>query len=756
MSEITRVYQFRIYNAAGDGVEYTFGDDDFLEDHPPRFGWGTPRPLEGKVENIPSVVRVVDTAEQITAILADAGGRTLLLGRIGEIRTNESGGGLTTVLKGRITGIFMSSVVSAFDFHVSDDRWLEQAEVFTSGSTTQIMPPGLVAAWEDIPAATKLELQVTDVIDVDRIVFIVLTPTLIGSRTANWLLGDIKRQSPQKGNFLFTRLFASAANREIITFTSDVDADDRSSHDPLGVLRQPQSGGQPIAVFEMTVYWPGHGLNVDDEIDGAYVYAPGAPADEDKPIHVGGVGGQDPFDWIKDQYDIVGERYEAAAFTAWDAVANVDGLIAHPLIPPMFIRAVGPKKLKVMVEKICRTFGVVPFVNSSGEVAPRFVLMPHDVDPTVLTEITASIATRPHPTWGQQTINMVTVCRPTFSQYRPITQNEIRENSDEPVDRIRHTIRKLADIDHDRVSQLKDHVYDMDLSLISNLQHAIYLSTQMSRELFDRYGDGAIQGQLEALSGASALEPGDFIRLTVGTYPNMETQARGGTRIVQIMGRETLISRTFGYLDAGANQQPLTAPGVAIAQTAGDTNHSVDVTIAGLTAGARYQLQLKGATADYVTVSEGAANETVTISEMPSGTTIFARARETQANTIRSAWSVPVSQATATLAAPTNVLVGDIAGDRATGTWTDNESTYNAEVLLNGTQLAILEPGATSFLLTKLTANTNYNAPGFAVRYLDRYGGVSASDDDDFATGAVDTTLDQPFTTAILVGGPKV
>lgn len=754
MSEITRVYQFRIYNSAGAAVEYTFGDDDLID--PPRFGWGTPRPLDGKVENIPSVVRVIDTSEQIVAILADAGGRTVLLGRIGEIRINEAGGGLATVLKGRITGIFQAPLVSAFDFHISDDRWLEQAEVFDSGATTQIMPPGLVSAWENIPAAPKMFFEVVQVIDVDRLTIAVGGSGLMGSRIVNWLDSDIQRQSPQKGNFLFTRFRASAGDREIITFGYAPTADDTSAEDPLGLLRQVVEGGEPMVANIITLYWPNHGLNPGDGISDTYVYAPGAPADEDVPIHIGGTAGQDPFDWIKDQYDAIGERYEAAAFTAWDAVANPDGLIANPLISVMFIRATEPVKLRVMVEKICRTFGVVPFVNSSGEVAPRFVLMPHDVDPTALTEITAAIATSPHPTWGQQAINMVTVCRPTYSQYRKIAGAEVRENSDVPVDRIRHTIRKLTDIDHDRLSQLEAHIYDMDLTLVNTHQLADYLSRQMSRELFDRYGDGAIQGQLEALSGSSSVEPGEFIRLTVSSYPNMDIQARGGTRVVQIMGRETLISRTFSYLDAGPNSQPLTKPGVAIAQTAGDTHHSVNVTISSLTAGARYQLQLKGPTADYVTVAEGSANETITISEMPSGTTIFARARETKANTIRSEWSTPVSQATASLSAPTNALMGSIAGDRATATWTNNETNYHLEVFLDGTQFAILEPGATTYLLTNLTASTNYNSPGFAVRYVDLYGGVSATDTDDFSTTGVNTTLTQPFSVAALVGGDKV
>lgn len=754
MSEITRVYEFRIYNAAGAAPETTFSDDDLIG--VPRFGWGTPRPLEGKVENIPSVVRVIDASEQVTSILADGGGRTLLLGRIGEIRINESGGGQTTVLKGRITGIFQAPLVSAYDFHISDERWLEQAEVFDSGSSTQIVPPGLVADWENIPATKKVRIEVTEVIDADRLVFEFLDDSgLLGSRIVNWLDSDIQRQSPQKGNFKFTRLRASAGDREIIVF-GFADASNTSADDPIRYLRSVVEGGEPLAVNVITVYWPGHGLSATDEIADAYIYAPNAPADEDVPIHIGGTGGQDPFDWIKDQYDIIGVRYESDAFTAWNAVTNPNGLISNPLIPVMFIRATEPVKLRTMVERICRTFGLVPFVNSSGEVAPRFVTMPHDVDPTALTEVTASIATTPHPTWGQQTMNMVTVCRPTYSQYRRIGFRETRENSNVPVDRVRHTIRKLTDIDHDRLSELEAHVYDMDLTLVNTLQLAEYLSIQMSRELFDRYGDGAIQGQLEALSGASSIEPGELIRLTVSSYPNMAIQARGGTRVVQVMGRETLISRTFSYLDAGPNSQPLTKPGVAIAQTAGDTHHSVTVTISGLTAGARYQLQLKIGSADYVTVAEGDANEAIVITEMPSNTTISARARETKANTIRSEWSTPVNQATAALSAPTNAVVGSIAGDRATATWTNNETNYHLEVFLDGTQLAILEPGSTSYLLENLTSNTNYNGPGFAVRYVDLYGGVSATDTDDFTTTTIDTTLSTPFAVRALVGGDPV
>ena len=107
---------------------------------------------------------------------------------------------------------------------------------------------------------------------------------------------------------------------------------------------------------------------------------------------------------------------------------------------------------------------------------------------------------------------------------------------------------------------------------------------------------------------------------------------------------------------------------------------------------------------------------------------------------------------TAALTAPANLVVGDLAGDRGTATWTNNETTYHIEFLLNGARLAILEPETTTYTMTGLVKNTNYNGPGAAVRYIDRYGGVSPADTDDFLTTGVNSTLDPPFVTRILVG----
>ena len=755
MSEITRAYEFRIWDSAGSAPEYTFDDTDIVG--LPVFGWTTPRPLEGKTENIPSTVQVLDTSEQITSILADAGGRGVLMGRIGEIRTNEDGGGMATRIKGRISAINMTEDVSIFDFFVSDERWLENALLFNGSNTTRIVPAGPATDFANTPAAKTMNLRAVLIVDTDHVVFMVKDSTVLGSEVIDFLDSDILRAEDQTNNFRYTRVRIDGADRNLITFGEPtVLPVGVVAGDPLFGLRKIGENGEPIELVSILVYWPTHGLILDDAFDGTYIYAPDSPANEFIPIHVGGKNGTDRFSWLKDQYDTVGVRYETNAFTAWDASTNPDGLIGNPLIPPMHWRAVKPERLRVMTQKVCQEVGIVPFVNSIGEVTPRFVTMPHDVDPTGLTTLDESDVTVV-PGWSQDTVDIITVLEADYSYMRHVRNDEVRMNGRGPIDRVDHIIRALDPIEHDRVSQLGEHVHKLDLTLTASQGLAWRLMNQQARELFDRYGDGPMRGAFNALSAAIAVEPGDHVILSVSAYPNMASQARGGTRIVQVMGRETAGTRRFSYLDTGPNEQPLQAPGCAIAQTAGDTFHSVDVTISSLTAGSRYQIQLKIGSDEYRTMEqEGDTDETVTFPEMPSGTTIFARARETAPGRIRSAWSSPVSVATATIGAPTGHSVGSLAGDRVTGTWTNADDKYQIEVLLDGTSVEVLTPGAEEYVMRFLTVSTTYNSPGFTVRHVDRFGGVGTAADQSFSTTGTPTTLPEPRSVVILVGGAVV
>ncbi len=753
MSEITRVYQFRIYNTAGGAVETTFADADIVKDFIPSFGWTTPRPLEGRVENIPSVIRIVDTSEQVTAILSGADGRADLIGRRWDIRINEDGGGLAIVASGRLTSITMAEGVAAFDFHLADERWREDADVLTTGSTTQILPSGTISAFKDFDAAATMTLQVVGVPDVNNLILTPVDPVLVTPEVIEWLENDmgfnltfLTGETP----FEYTKISLGGGDRDILTFASSL------YQGILGNLREIAENGSPRDLQYIYVSWAGHGKNVDDLITGAFIHAPAAPTSEWTPLHVGGVAGQDPFDWIKDQYDTLGVSYETAAFTAYDVAINVNGLLAHPRIPVIHIRAVKPEKLRDVVEKICKMYGIVPFINSAGEVAPRFVTNLQAIDPATLTEITAAKATPPHPTWSHISGEIVTVLQAKYSYIKTVDDGLSRLGFKSPLDRLFVQEMPLFEITHDRVAQLGRHVLKLDLTFISESIDAIGLYLQQGVEILDRYGDGPIKGSFRALSAASGVEAGDYVTLTLSSYPNVGIQARGGTRIVQVMSREVETGYTFTYIDAGPNQSALAAPGVAIAKNVTDGNHAVTVTVSGLTADATYEVQLKIGGAPWNTVAVGTANEAIDIGNLPSATVIQARGMESAPGRIKSAYSAAVNVTLDTLTAPNGLVVGALAGDRGTGTWTNGETIYDIEVLLDGTRVAVLVAGTTSYTLTGLALNTLFNGPGMAVRHIDRYGGLGASDTDDFTTTGVATTLTQPFATRILAGGVKV
>lgn len=753
MSEITRVYQFRIYNAAGAAVETTFTDADISRDIVPSFGWTTPRPLDGRVENVPSVIRTNDDGEQVTSILSDAGGRADLIGRIADFRINEDGGGLAIVHSGRITQISLAQGVAAYDFHVADERWSEAADVLTSGSTTQILPSGIRTAFKNFDLAPTMDVRVVNVIDANTITVRPTGGVLVTSDVLEWLeqdLGFVIQFTKGTTPFKYTKMSAGGSDRDILGFSHTLNAS------IFGSLNEVAENGEPRDLEDVIISWTGHGKSLDDEITGTFIYAPNAPPTLWTPIHVGGDDGVEPFDWIKDQYDDLSIRYDSDIFDTYNVTTNPNGLIAHPRIPLIHIRATKPIKLRDQVQKICKMYGIVPFINSAGEVAPRFVTMLQDVDPSTLTDMTSAILTEPHPTWRQTSGDIVTVIQPRFSYMTPVRESDARIGRDGSVDRIKVRITDLEEQVHDRVDELGRHVLKLDLELITTENRAIFLTAQQVREIFDRYGDGPIRGSFRALSAASGVEPGDYVTISLSSYPDLANQTRGGSRVVQIMSRQVESAYTFTYLDAGPDEQPLTDPGVAIIKNATDGDHAVDVTISSLTADSTYQIQLKIGSADWVTVAEGDANEARTFGNLPSGTNIQARALESGPGRIRSEYSAAVNVTLDTLTAPNTLVVGALAGDRGTGTWVNGEASYAIEVLLDGTRVAILEAGSTSYTLTGLTPSTTYNGPGMAVRHIDRFGGVSATDTDDFTTTATATTLSAPKATLVLVGGDGV
>ena len=769
MSETARLIQFRIWNDDASGVELTFDHTDIVG--LPEFGWSTPRPLEGKIESIPSVIRVLDTGEQVSTELGDVDGRSVLMYRVADIRYNDNGAGYSVVYSGRVTAIVMADDVVSFDFHISDERSMEKRfDVFASGGTTSLIPAGVVGTFLDMPPAATIDLKVSVVRDANRILCTVIRrahavgadPEEYGSpyisqETIDSLKADAKYTSTNAGGFEFTRCFAGGADREIWSFGDNVGG----PLAPVFALELLAENGEPLKVTHIELYWPSHGKSVGNNITGAYVYQPGAPASTNNPVHE---DLQDFFSWLKDRYDDKGIRYESDAFSAYNESTNPNGLIGHFACPFFVMRATKVWSLRDVVERYCASVGLIPFTNKLGEVAPRFTRLLHDVDPTGLVQVTSPKFTKPHPTWMQESNDIVTVVTMEYSRYRHVTIGGVRANQSAPPDRIQHDkISNLPAIEHDRVDELGRHVHHLDMGFHASVynnpdSYGFVGSFQFhGREILDRYGDGPIRGAFRGLSATDALDAGSFCVIDLSSFPNPAVPGRGGQRVVQVMGRRQESALVFDYLDAGPDDQPLQAPGVAIVKGASNSFNEVDVTISSLAAGSTYELQLRNAVGGlWYNAGVGDADETVTITRVPSGTAIYARAREAAPNRIRSEWSAAVNATTDTLPVCTGLSVDNEAGDRAEFSWTVGSADYPLEILLDGDQYATLAPGTSFYLMRSLTVSTTYNSPGFQVRHFDDYGGEGTLATQVFTTTGTPTQLIEPFALAILVGGQPV
>lgn len=754
MSEITKALKLIIYQSDGVTPDLALLDDD-LGDELPQYGQMTPRPLEGRTESIPFVVRVVDTSDQLTAKLADSDGRLVALGRIAELQINEGGAGFATVAKGRISAIPQTDGVKEYDVHISDERWLSRrTNAYSSFGTTSLIPSGLVSAFYQFPAIDGLTL-VVDSVSGNTVVFRVRESGPVNGQVVEFLRDDQAFGSSAiglSGAFVTARLRASGADREIEVFSQY--AVGGGAFSPLGELFAILINGTAAPLNWLRVYWPSSGFSPGDEVTGAYVYAPSARPSPAVPYHVGGTDGVDPMQELKDVYDAVGQRYDSDAFSTWNESTKPEGLIAHPLVPRLWPRFTAMPKVADLEDLWYGMLGLVPFENASGEITPRWVTMPHDVDPDTLTDVTAAkLSDEEHPTFHPIGRETVTVVRTRFTAYEWVRDNELEDSFSWPVDRMRETLRSLPDLENDRVSDLGEHVYSLDLIGLPSHLFAFQFRDQRSEELFDRFGDGAIRGQLRGMSALDSVMGGDFCVITLATYPNMALQARGGSRLVQVMGKRSGPPGVLEYLDAGPDEQPLSAPTVAIVKTPGATKHSVNVTISNLPAAADgYQLQLKVGANDWQTYRKGTSNETVTIKDLPSNTQIQARARSRAVGRIRSGYSTPVNVTLDAMTAPSGLTVTDITGTSAHWSWTNGESGERIEVVLyqaSDTSLATVPSGTTDMDVYSLTPSTSYTAK---VRHVDQWGGASAYATANFSTTASADTCPDMDGIIVLMG----
>lgn len=783
------------------GVAYTL--DTLLAEIPPGVGGQTVRPTEGKTESAPWTVRVVDAASAFSQILSDTDGRIQLMGRLADFQVSEDGGAFATIATARVADVDQDQEIASFSVALQDERIIERrATIWNRGNTVTLQPPGVIGGYGQVGYTGML--IVMNVSDTDRRWRVVATAaatptgTPVALRLApvpastgetmggggvlqlgatadlnSYLQGDLRpdaRPLQEGGNFTFTRWKRTADGVDLGVLTFDTIQDGAVKRPGLTFtegLKDPDSIG--VWIGDEIHKLPG--LMWVEWVAGVAVPAVGADvlgylrpkdyeATDQTPIHVGhggvqfltGSQGVRPFQLVKDIYDgLYGAdgqkvRYDATALQA---------LIDDPTMPTCWFRITAVANMADWLEEnIYKPFGVVPFIDNLGRIAPRKVHMPQGVDPTTLFEFTAAICAEP-PAWG---IRGRELCSRIDATY--LADSLTGEPSDAGFDRLAVVETLLPPRKHDRAAL----VGNVSTSVLISGLHRVdgpalgsvgAVVDRFAREFFDRFGDGPQYGSVVATSAAKNVAPGDFVRVSVVTYPNPAIRAKGGTRIVQVLNRVVLpVGYQYEWLDAGPNLQPPTAPAIALSLVTGHEKHWVSVALSSVLAGDGYAVEVAasvgqpsatsglwravGVSPDHIAPG---ATDNLQIGPLPSGTSVWVRAARLNPMRIRSPWSVAQNITTTAYAAPTGLTLTAVNTSDEDVAWANPAgSDVVIQVLLDpGSSqptrvVAQKQPLSTAHRVLGLLQSTTY---AVGVRYADPWGGVSPTTWNTFATGAV-------------------
>jgi hypothetical protein len=289
-----------------------------------------------------------------------------------------------------------------------------------------------------------------------------------------------------------------------------------------------------------------------------------------------------------------------------------------------------------------------------------------------------------------------------------------------------------SDADNTAYGQ-KETVYDLPGQILLHQSQQDFdlekYALGVAREIFDRYGRGAIGGELHCLP-AVTVDVGQEVQLNIPQLPNAQVGAspvsqRGGTRIVQVVRRtETPSGPDLYVLDSGTTAQPGTVPTFTIGTNASDAFHFADLVItnAATLAAAGYQVRIEIAVGTstptagtLLSVVDPATVTSLTIPAHDAGTKVWARMRSEKEGYRPSAWSAFAGVQLTAIDPVTSLAVSaENAGDPSQRllTWTigTNAADYPVEVLIRLTSessaadrlIAILPKGSTQFQLTEL------------------------------------------------------
>ena len=770
----SRLGRVRIYDPGSTTtVDLTLTVADLAEF--PTVGSPAAFPLDGRTESRPWSVDVVDVGSTFSANLSDSTGRMDILGRLADFQINNDGAGWNTKGTGRISDVFLNQNVASYRVFVDDERMLERRQrIFTTSTTTQVYPPGLTIPWLGFPVVSRTEASIAAIDNLVTLVAFRREGAKIGNfpqSVIRAILEDIKDnpiedKNATSGNFTDLRLNVAGTDYEVVSF-DNLDRDN-FTFEPTFVQTFANENADTNAV---AVWVASTAIGAeDDQLQDAYLHMGSThPPSVGLPLHIFSSSGDarvgiHPFKLLRRIYngDYGGNAIRISS-SAFDDIENEYGHLGNT-----FFRITEPPLMSEWVEEnIYQTYGALPFIDQSGRVAPRSWFPPSTsvIDTTALQDFTGTNSVV-HPTWEHNRADMVNVVRFEYPEWHvghlnPNVKTNTQQNAAEGGDNLQARTQTV-EIVYDNTTSMGrfEHKIKMFGAPVRTYPWARNGAEFISQEIFDRFGDGPIRGEVTGLSTADSVNPGDYVSITLPSYPNADsTTGRGSARYVQVMER---IDRPgelgFTYLDMGPNANAIAAPTFSVARSTVSAKHACNITISSMATTdskwqMRYALTATSESApssdsdlwDLARFGDHGSTQTVTLSPLPSGQGVHIQMRGIGRQRIRSAWSSAESTTLESLEASTFVGQVSTYASKIVPDCTGGSTIYPLEMHLDHTTTADFT--STNRIITIPAGNSPVGASSghglafenlstasqpslkeylFGVRHVDAYGGVGA------------------------------
>jgi len=791
-----RIFKSSATDTSSSGVDFTIGQNELSGAWQPSVQQPVIRPLEGRAESQTWDIDVLDVGSTFTSRLSDSSGRMVLLRRLVQLQQNTNGAGWSNLGVGRISDITLNDDVATYRIRVGDESYLTRGTQIFTTNTTRLYPGGPHSQYGPFLAPEKaVGLNIWKYhTKVQGIALDNFHNQLAGAGLGaiqNDVLPHAKLwtlPSSSVGNFKHLRLRVGATDYVVFAITNGI----IDPQTPVDGLDKHVDGNEPLV---MLVFATTSQLGFGSVYSSCFVHMFGAPPSEATPLHIGsstGVGLGTLIDAVySGTYSSSGAKMPRYSTAAIDTI-NAGGY------PSVRYRITDTQDMHDwLADHVYAPFGLVPFIDSSGVLTPQSVFLPKSTSAITFTFNAGNMAS--HPTWDHYSRDQVTVLRCKYTQEigRGIESFTMYGGNNPPGSELSLFGRPLIKIPgvggdrlvaleqtleyvHDRTTNFGRHerTYNLD-GLHTNDQGSWNMwwpvpnlhnadngalhawGQNLSGEIFDRFGDGPIRGALSGLSTATSVQSGDYVKISLGTFPQPSTQNRSTTpRVVQILSREdTAAGPNFTYLDAGRFQQ-LGAPGATLSTSTDDARHELKLTVSGITTGSQWTPQVAiGATQP--TSGSGAwqpclptlssvarvptldSSGTYLLRQRPSNTKHWVRVREHAPRRIGSAWTLTTGKVTGAITAPSALSISTVGVTKGVATrtvsWTNGSTVYWTDLHIDDdstgftadNMLDSLAPGSNRYQIEgikKGAAVNNY----VGVRHKDPYGGYSAFDTTSF------------------------